>query len=345
MRDHREHDASEAAREARVSDVQLERYHLGELPPAAKAALERRLAGDAALRARLDALRLDDEAFARARDVGVLAHSARERHRTHILRERAQAAAGRRDTGVAGFGMPRGLARAAGGLALLALVAVPSWRVLTGEHSALVTHEAPTGLPVEAAPGMPVRGTDGAQPPETPVAGPVSPGRPLQPASPAATTQRDPAPSLPSPDRMAAAGEDDIRLKGFEAALALFRRTSSGAEPLKPGATVKPGDVVRIGYRTGGVAFGAIFSVDGNGNVTRHWPLTGDSAARLERGEALLPGAFELDDAPDFERFYLLTSDRSFDLKPLLASLHAAKAPAARGLTVVRFDLLKENGI
>jgi anti-sigma factor RsiW len=58
-----------------VSDVLLERYRLGELPAAAKAALEGRLAVDEALRARLDALRLDDEGFTRAHDVDVLARA------------------------------------------------------------------------------------------------------------------------------------------------------------------------------------------------------------------------------------------------------------------------------
>lgn len=324
-------DPRETTSAAHVSDVQLERYHLGELPPAARAALERRLAGDATLRARLEALRLDDEDFARAHDAGVLAHAARER----VRRERLYAELEGRNVRPAGVAPRRALARAAGGLALLALVSVPSWRVLTGEQSALVVSETPTNPQPE---------TTIPETPEVPLAGNTpSPGQPVPAVPTPSVPATIPPPSLPE-DRVASV-DDGIRLKGYEAALALFRRTSSGAEPLKPGATVKPGDVVRIGYRTGGLAFGAIFSVDGNGNVTRHWPLTGDSAARLERGETLLPGAFELDDAPDFERFYLLTSDRSFDLKPLLAALHAAKAPAARGLTVVRFDLIKENGI
>src|SRR5690606_18595997 len=103
---------------AHVSDVQLERYHLGELPPAARAALERRLAGDAALRARLEALRLDDEDFARAHDAGVLAHAARER----VRRERVYAELEGRNARLAGVAPRRALARAAGGLALLALV-------------------------------------------------------------------------------------------------------------------------------------------------------------------------------------------------------------------------------
>src|SRR5690606_16144034 len=108
------------------------------------------------------------------------------------------------------------------------------------------------------------------------------------------------------------------RLKGLEPTLALFRRTARGAEPLKPGAAVRSGDVLRIGYRAAGHSFGAIFSVDGHGNVTRHWPLTGDHAARLESGEVLLPGAFELDDAPSYEHFYLLVAERAFALTPLL---------------------------
>src|SRR5690606_17549820 len=65
---------------------------------------------------------------------------------------------------------------------------------------------------------------------------------------------------------IARAGEEVTRLKGLEPTLALFRRTPRGAEPLKPGAAVRSGDVLRIGYRAAGRSFGAIFSVDGHGN-------------------------------------------------------------------------------
>lgn len=142
---------------------------------------------------------------------------------------------------------------------------------------------------------------------------------------------------------------EETRIKGLEPGLALFRKTAQGAEPLRPGAIARPGDRLRIGYHSGGLPYGAIFSVDGNGSVTRHWPPSGTRAGKLENGETLLPGAFELDAAPKYERFYLLVSERAFELNPVLESLHAHKPPAslAEGgkIKVVRFDLLKDNGI
>ncbi len=150
-----------------------------------------------------------------------------------------------------------------------------------------------------------------------------------------------PEPSVIAPEPT----KEGTRIKGLDPAIALFRRTDQGAEALKPGATVRPGDVLRVGYRSGGFPFGAIFSVDGNGSVTRHWPLAGDGGGRLEAGEQLLPGAFMLDAAPDYERFFLLVSEEPFNLNPELEALLAGNPPRTRGLQTIRFELLKDNGI
>lgn len=141
--------------------------------------------------------------------------------------------------------------------------------------------------------------------------------------------------------------EDTVRLKGLEPHLAIFRKTEEGAEPLASGEKARAGEFLRIGYQAGGFAYGAIVSVDGNGNVTRHWPAEGARAARLEKGEALLPEAFELDAAPDYERFYFVVSKRAFDLDPVLSSLRDGDtAPSApQQAKVVRFDVLKDTGI
>jgi hypothetical protein len=148
------------------------------------------------------------------------------------------------------------------------------------------------------------------------------------------------------------ASEEGIRLKGLEPHLAIFRKTDSGAEPLHPGEKARPGQFLRIGYQAGGYPYGAILSVDGNGNVTRHWPAEGNRAGRLENGEALLPSSFELDGAPDYERFYFVVSKKPFELNPLLQSLHEneslpdlGKFKAAKDTRIVRFEILKENGI
>jgi len=141
--------------------------------------------------------------------------------------------------------------------------------------------------------------------------------------------------------------DDTVRLKGLQPHLAVFRKTAEGAEPLASGEKARPGEFLRIGYQAGGFAYGAIVSVDGNGSVTRHWPAEGDRAARLEQGEALLPQAFELDAAPDYERFYFVVSKRAFDLDPVLASLRGGDSTprAPQQAKIVRFDVLKDSGI
>jgi hypothetical protein len=151
------------------------------------------------------------------------------------------------------------------------------------------------------------------------------------------------------PSRLASAPleDDTVRLKGLEPHLAIFRKTPEGAEPLASGEKARPGEFLRIGYQAGGFSYGAILSVDGNGSVTRHWPAQGARAAKLEKGEALLPQAFELDAAPDYERFYFVVSKHAFDLDPVLSSLRDGEsAPSApQQAKVVRFDVLKDTGI
>ena len=52
--------------------------------------------------------------------------------------------------------------------------------------------------------------------------------------------------------------------------------------------------------------------------MTLHWPdRAGDSAAPLETAaEARLPSAYQLDDAPGFERFFLITRRAPFPIAP-----------------------------
>jgi len=117
-------------------------------------------------------------------------------------------------------------------------------------------------------------------------------------------------------------GRPGIRTKGAEPALAVYKSVGNDYATLAAEAYVAAGDRIQLAYVSGGFAFGAILSVDGNGVVTQHLPLVGDSAVPLEEtGEFLLPYSFVLDNAPDFERFYLIVSKKRFDLGSLLHSL------------------------
>jgi hypothetical protein len=120
-----------------------------------------------------------------------------------------------------------------------------------------------------------------------------------------------------------------VRAKGLLPALRLFRKTRTGSEVLNEGARGRKGDLIRIAYRAGSQSYGTIVSVDGRGTVTRHLPAQGTRAVGLGAGEVLLDSSYELDDAPRFETFYLVTGPDPFELEPVLAA--AQRAGGASG--------------
>jgi hypothetical protein len=74
-------------------------------------------------------------------------------------------------------------------------------------------------------------------------------------------------------------------------------------------------------YVAMGARYGVVFSIDGRGVVTPHLPVLGAEAAPLgARGEVALPESYELDDAPLFERFFLVTGDAPFAAEAALAA-------------------------
>jgi anti-sigma factor RsiW len=129
-------------------------------------------------------------------------------------------------------------------------------------------------------------------------------------------------------------GESADRVKGLRPALEVFRKTPDGSEALADGARVGTGDVLRVGYRAAGRRFGVILSVDGRGAVTLHLPARGEEAAALDSaGRVLLDHAYELDDAPRFERFYLVTAAEPFAVAPVVdAARHLVVTPESTRL-------------
>ena len=117
-------------------------------------------------------------------------------------------------------------------------------------------------------------------------------------------------------------GMSQIRIKGLEPQLTLHLKTASGSEILKDGQRIRAGDVIQVAYQAGASGYGAILSVDGRGSVTWHLPAEGTSAARLQEGSVPLDFAYELDDAPNFERFYFITADAVFELELVEAALN-----------------------
>lgn len=121
--------------------------------------------------------------------------------------------------------------------------------------------------------------------------------------------------------------------------------------PAASGDRAASGDVVQLAYVSADQPFGAIVSVDGRCTITWHLPRdgAGDTAVALQAsGEVPLPDAYALDDAPSFERFFLITGRTPFALAPINAALAGAcpgagtaAAPALPGLEAASILLEK----
>jgi len=136
---------------------------------------------------------------------------------------------------------------------------------------------------------------------------------------------------------------DATRLKGLTPHLSVFRKTlAGGAEELRAGAEARQGDILQLSYVAAGARYGVIFSIDGRGSVTWHLPQTSSGTAPDldQEGSVALPSAYELDDAPSFERFFLVYGSTPFaveDVARAAADLASRVSSAARdSLTLPR---------
>ncbi|MEZ4315990.1 MAG: ActD-like protein [Myxococcota bacterium] len=120
-------------------------------------------------------------------------------------------------------------------------------------------------------------------------------------------------------------GGEITRAKG-DPMVFVHRQGTGEPEKLREGAPVHSGDLLQLSYTASGAEFGAILSVDGRGTVSWHLPKNGRHAVRLKEGPGVpLDHSYELDDAPEFERFVFVTGPADFDLGPV------EKAAAAWG--------------
>ncbi len=107
---------------------------------------------------------------------------------------------------------------------------------------------------------------------------------------------------------------------------------ASASELLEPGEQVATNDTLQVGYVAAGKKHGVLLSIDGRGAVTLHSPATptGDTALSGE-GEVALPFAYQLDDAPNFERFFFVTSSETVSVRAILDAARLLAASADGG--------------
>ena len=99
----------------------------------------------------------------------------------------------------------------------------------------------------------------------------------------------------------------------------LYKQSGNDAVLLKNGSKAEENDLIQIAYIPGEYEYGVIFSIDGNNNITKHFPEDSLHSAKLEKTGAEVPLSFSysLDDAPDYECFIFAASKNEFDLSDL----------------------------
>jgi hypothetical protein len=141
---------------------------------------------------------------------------------------------------------------------------------------------------------------------------------------------------------------NDNRIKGASS-IKIYRKTEDGAELLKSGTIARKGDRFQIKYFAAGQKYGLIFSMDGNGYITLHFPDSAHGSFLLEQeGEVALYESFKLDNAPGFERFFFVTSKKEFNITEALnAGKRLAKNPekAKTGKLVLPENLKQQSFI
>jgi hypothetical protein len=127
-----------------------------------------------------------------------------------------------------------------------------------------------------------------------------------------------------------------VGVKGT-AHLVAYKSANGRPQRIDDGSVARSKERVQLRYLAAGRRYGVIVSLDGRGGVTLHWPESGEASPPLEQGgEVTLPHAFELDDAPGFERFVLVTAQEPIAVQRVLEAARAiAGKPQARDRALV----------
>jgi len=120
-------------------------------------------------------------------------------------------------------------------------------------------------------------------------------------------------------------------------ALHIYRKRPSGAEELGNGTRARERDLLQLAYAAGDSSHGMIFSIDGKGAITLHFPESPTDSTRLRKPKlTFLEKSYELDNAPGFERFFFIHASHEIDIAATLkkAGDLAADPNKARTLAI-----------
>ncbi len=111
----------------------------------------------------------------------------------------------------------------------------------------------------------------------------------------------------------------------------IYKNEDSTPVLLKENDIVNEGDKLQISYQTTTNLQAMILSIDGQGNVTQHYPLTVGESKLIKTSSSQTPllSAYELDDAKSYERFIMITSKKSFTSQKFLNAVSMMTAEEA----------------
>ncbi len=127
-------------------------------------------------------------------------------------------------------------------------------------------------------------------------------------------------PGVRTTDNIIKGYDTDVRIKGLESKLIIYRMKGKEIEELKNSDTAHSGDIIQLGYiAMGKFRYGSIISIDGRGAVTLHYPESTASGNELTMNKKiLLNKSYELDDSPSFERFIMILSVEPVNISEII---------------------------
>jgi hypothetical protein len=141
---------------------------------------------------------------------------------------------------------------------------------------------------------------------------------------------------------------DITRIKGRETVLYLYRKNRNGEiDLMKNNSSAKAGDLLQIGCSSMENAYGVILSIDGRGKVTLHYPKNEKQSTKLPAGKKyLLENSYELDDAPEFERFFFITSATEINTGSVIFSAEMLAIERKKAMTEnITFQSVRNESI
>jgi len=114
----------------------------------------------------------------------------------------------------------------------------------------------------------------------------------------------------------------ESRIKGVAQTVSELLIYVQGEDVFLPDqTTLHEGNTIQLAYTvpTGNKHYGVIFSIDGRSAVTMHYPYRKGQSSLLVSGKrTFLNEAYTLDDAPDYEVFVLVVSNKPLDADAVL---------------------------